>query len=155
VLHFELEIKKYAVSRRIYCLKCYLFSSENDLKMRIYELLNEQGKPRAFEVSNLFLTRNRACQIAASVTGAKVSKRSRVFRDSDDFCEFNIGDETFIIEEPYGDNSRFWIGPKTQSASHALPAIRAKFENHNQWKSPISVIFIGSLIMTIYLYFTG
>lgn len=91
----------------------------------------------AFEVDNFLIGRRQACKIVARTAGTTIIKTSRLFRDSDDFCEFEIGGETFLISEPYGDSSRFWVGPKVPPPSSNLGVIRAAFERHCWWHSPL------------------
>lgn len=105
--------------------------------MRIYPLSSAEGVPHAFEVDNLLLTRGQACKIAESIPGAVIIKRSRLFRDTDDFCEFKIGDDVFVIEEPFGDNSRYWVGPKDAKPSPSLEVVRNAFEAHESWRVPV------------------
>ena len=71
--------------------------------MRVRDLPTTEGKTSAFEISNLLLTRSRACKVVEAIPGAKIIKRSRLFRDTDEFCIFTIGPDEFTIEEPFGD----------------------------------------------------
>ena len=88
--------------------------------MRVRDLPNTEGKTNAFEVSNLLLTRSRACKVAEAIPGTKIVKRSRLLRDTDEFCIFTLGTDEFTIEEPFGDNSRYWIGTKDGKSSQSL-----------------------------------
>lgn len=92
--------------------------------MRTYAIRDKQGNLLAFEISSL-LGRRLARRIAASIPGAKVVKSNP---RSDIFCEFQVADEMFAIEEPFGDNSRFWIGPIDPQRSTAIETIHAHFE---------------------------
>jgi hypothetical protein len=113
--------------------------------MRIYDLQAEDGNLRAFEVENTLLTRGRACRIVESIPGVVVVRRSRLFRDTDDFCEFTLAGETFMIEEPFGDNSRYWVGGKNKSQSFSLQQIRSAFERHKTWEFPLRFLVAASL----------
>lgn len=105
--------------------------------MRIFDIHDADGRLYAFEVSNTLLGRRQACKIAARIAGSTLIKTSRLFRDSDDFCEFEIGGTTYLISEPFGDNSRFWIGPKVPPTGSHLGVIRAAFGRHRWWRSPL------------------
>jgi hypothetical protein len=121
--------------------------------MKIHDLVESASGLGAFEVDNHFLTRRRACRIAASVSGAAVVKTSRLFRDSDDFCHFKIGDATYVIEEPFGDNSRYWIGPKESGRRDDLAVIRAAFAAHQMWKAPLlAACLCGALVLALAAY---
>ena len=45
----------------------------------------------------------------------------------DPFCEFEVGGERFEILEPYGDNSRYLIGPKCGSWIPELESVSKAF----------------------------
>ena len=121
--------------------------------MRVRDLPNSEGKTNAFEVRNLLLTRSRACKVAEGIPGAKVMRRSRLFRDTDEFCIFTIGPDEFAIEEPFGDNSRYWIGTKDGKPSQSLPLVRRAFEDHKSWISPLRTLSAaGAALLAALLY---
>jgi hypothetical protein len=121
--------------------------------MRVRELPSTEGKHHAFEVSNLLLTRSRACRVAEAIPGAKITKRSRLFRDTDEFCTFIIGSDEYAIEEPYGDNSRYWIGTKNGKPSQSLPLVRAAFQEHRAWLPPLRTLSAaGAAVLAALLY---
>jgi hypothetical protein len=121
--------------------------------MHVRDLPSLEGKTRAFEISNLLLTRSRACKVAEAIPGAKIMKRSRLFRDTDEFCIFTIGPDEFAIEEPYGDNSRYWIGTKDGEPSQSLPLVRRAFEEHKSWLSPLRTLSAaGAAVLAALLY---
>jgi hypothetical protein len=121
--------------------------------MRVRDLPSAEGKTNAFEVSNLLLTRSRACKVVEAIPGAKIMKRSRLFRDTDEFCVFSIGRDEFAIEEPYGDNSRYWIGTKDGEPTRSLPLVRRAFEEHKSWRSPLRTLsVVGAALLAALLY---
>ena len=121
--------------------------------MRVCDLPNSEGNTRCFEVSNLLLTRSRACKVAESIPGADIMKRSRLFRDTDEFCIFTVGGEEFAIEEPFGDNSRYRIGTRDGNPSQSLPLVRRAFEEHRSWLSPLRVLSAsGAAFLAVFLY---
>jgi hypothetical protein len=82
--------------------------------MTTYPLYDVERRLFAFEVSNLRISRRGVCRVVQSIPGASLTRRPRVlswFRE-DVFCEFDVDGETYIAEEPWGDNSRYWIGPQ-------------------------------------------
>ena len=46
-----------------------------------------------------------------SIPGAQISRKQRPLRlaGPDDFCEFVVDGKTFLVIEPFGDNSEFWV----------------------------------------------
>ncbi len=115
--------------------------------MRTHILPNTDGAPYAFEISNLLLTRNQACKLVEVIPGAVVVRRSRLFRDTDDFCEFKIGDAVFLIEEPFGDNSRYWVGPKDGKPTSSLDVVRSAFEAHESWRAPVRNVLVLAILL--------
>jgi len=90
------------------------------MRVKVYELKNEGGQVFAFEISKPVGGRRRVCSIVRGIPGAKLTKTPRFlswFRE-EKFCEFDIGDVKFEAFEPFGDNSRFWIGPKDAPTWH-------------------------------------
>jgi len=95
--------------------------------MRIYDLTDTEGRVYAFEVSNVFLPRSIACRVAQRIPGAKLIRGPRIFPSEDDFCEFEIEGVTFVLREPWGDNSRYWIGPKSEGWVPEITRVRDEF----------------------------
>jgi hypothetical protein len=94
--------------------------------MKVYELTNADGRTFAFEIDAPVGGRHAVCWIIRRIPGATLTKTPRLFskfRDGETFCEFELGTVAFQIEEPFGDNSRYWIGPKDSPCWH--PEIEA------------------------------
>ena len=84
--------------------------------MKVYELHNSAGRTFAFEVENTFLGRRGVVRVVRSIPGAVVTRTPKFlswFRE-EQFCEFIVDGREFVAWEPYGDNSRYWIGPKEE-----------------------------------------
>jgi hypothetical protein len=83
--------------------------------MNTYDIgVGSAGSVFAFEVDNFGLGRRGVCRVVAAIEGARILRRPKFlswFRESV-FCEFVIDGEPFQAEEPYGDSSRYWIGPR-------------------------------------------
>jgi len=46
----------------------------------------------------------------------------------EEFCEFEVDSEAFVAWEPFGDNSRYWIGPKDGKWNVQVDKVRAAFQ---------------------------
>jgi hypothetical protein len=82
--------------------------------MKTYDIRDPQDRIFAFEIDNLRVGRHGVCKVVESISGAKIIRRPKFlswFREAE-FCEFVVDGESFVAEEPWGDNSRYWIGPK-------------------------------------------
>jgi hypothetical protein len=82
-------------------------------RFRVYDLRDSEDRVFAFEVNNTFFRRSEVATLVSKIPGARVVKRPHFlrWRDDDQFCEWVINSVTFAAEEPFGDNSRYWIGP--------------------------------------------
>ena len=97
--------------------------------MKIYDLKDASGRAFAFEVSNLLLTRRRACEIVRGIPSATIIAEARFqFPSREDvFCQFEVGGQRFKIWEPFGDNSRYWVGPEPPQWCEQLAVVRDAF----------------------------
>ncbi len=97
--------------------------------MKIYELKDKEGRVFSFEVGNMFLSRRCVCKIVLTIPGAKLIKRpcflSR-FRE-EEFCEFEVDGQIFAACESFGDNTRYWIGPKPEIWKPQIEKIKEAF----------------------------
>jgi len=85
--------------------------------MKIYPIENKEGKLHAFEFEDLNVGRARILNIVTDIPGAVLTRKpKRLFSwyREEVFCEFEINDIAFQINEPYGDNSRYWVGKKEE-----------------------------------------
>jgi len=83
--------------------------------MKTYDLHDDQNRVFAFEIRNLGLGRDGVCRVVETIPGATLVRRPKKFLSwfrEDTFCEFTVDGETYEVEEPFGDNSRYWVGPR-------------------------------------------
>jgi len=114
--------------------------------MRTYPICDiETKKPFAFEIENIYLSANQTAEILRKVEGTSDVRRRRMFESEPDVrVKFRYHEEDYIVLEPYGDNSRYWVGPK-------YPA-KVKFditdlEKHfKEYKPPFLTSIIGDLL---------
>ena len=85
--------------------------SGQDLKL--YDLKDSSGRVFAFEVGNALLGRQGLCRVVNSIPGVRIVRRPRRWTlfDDDRFCEFTLREARFVAWEPWGDSSRYWVGP--------------------------------------------
>jgi hypothetical protein len=107
--------------------------------MTTYDLSVDQGRIFAFEIENMPLGRRGVCRVAKSIPGCTI-KRTPVFFSwfrEDSFCEFEVDGELYEAFEPFGDNSRYWIGPKniteTDRWRPQTKKVREAFEKASHW----------------------
>jgi hypothetical protein len=55
----------------------------------------------------------------------------------EEFCTFEVQGQKFKAWEPWGDSSRYWIGPEAPSWCEQISVVRAAFIRHT---------FLGSIL---------
>jgi len=79
-----------------------------------YPLRRADGSLFAFEVTSTWVSFHSLFKVLRSVDGVTDVKRNFF---NEDRASFNYGGEQWIVNEPFGDNSRYWIGPERGSKS--------------------------------------
>ena len=77
--------------------------------MRTYQLFRDDGSLFAFEVTSAWVSFRALFGALRSVEGVANIKRNYF---NDDRVSFTYGGERWVVNEPFGDNSRYWIGPE-------------------------------------------
>lgn len=96
--------------------------------MRTYDIHTEDGELLAFEVDNLLLMRVGAIRVVKSIPGVKIISARWVREDV--FCRFELSGREFMVEEPWGDNSRYCIGPmEPVEPTEQIKQARAAFQS--------------------------
>jgi len=97
--------------------------------MKIFDVRNADGELLAFEVRNTWLTRPGVARIVRRIPGVQLVRTPHYFqrRAQDEFCEFVVGGATFIAWEPFGDSSRYWIGPRPSRPAPEIAVVRSVF----------------------------
>jgi len=102
--------------------------------MKTTELRNDSGTVTGFSVRSTLLTRWGVPAIVRSILSARVVRKQQAFRlaGPDDFCEFVVDGKTFLVIEPFGDNSEFWVvAEPPEPQCFPLTKVRGAFENYH------------------------
>lgn len=115
-----------------------------------YPILNDGGQPFAFEVENIYLTLSKAAAVLRSVQGVSdIQQRGLFRRPMDVHLRFRYCGEPFVVWEPYGDSSRYWIGPDEPAQLH--PDIGALQTAFDLYRPPFLLRALGNLITLKFL----
>ena len=96
--------------------------------MKTYPILRADGSMLAFEITSGWVTFRPLFKILRSVHGVANVRRNHF---NDDRLSFLYLGEHCVINEPWGDNSRYWVGPKEAAASSLnLTPINQAFQAH-------------------------
>ncbi len=99
--------------------------------MKTYPIRRPDGSLHAFEIGNTFIWMGTIRRILSSVDGVSSTRRQP---RSDDRLAFIFNGDPWIVHEPWGDNSRYWIGP-SDAASHSL-VVEPIHDAFDRYKSP-------------------
>lgn len=114
--------------------------------MKTYPILSENNLPTAaFEIENAFIAVSTIAQILEHIEGVtEVLVKKTFFKSSDVHVEFKYLGQPHIVWEPFGDSSRYWIGPQDGAeAAGNSTAIEQAFKHH---KPPLYRAIIGEVI---------
>jgi hypothetical protein len=98
--------------------------------MKVHDLVDGEGRGYAFEVDNGLLTRNKALKVVSAIPGVKVLRTPKIFDSNEEFAEFELDGVLFKIWEPFGDNSRYWVGPDPPKWCEQIAVVREAFVQH-------------------------
>lgn len=100
--------------------------------MNTRDLRQEGGQLSGFIISNLLLSRRGAIRVASAIPGVTIVRAQRplCLSGPDDFCEFVLQGNTFLVIEPFGDNSEYWVVSEPPEDSPQLAAVREAFASH-------------------------
>lgn len=101
--------------------------------MRTYPILTKEGsRTFAFEVENIYISLATTARIVTAVDGvADVESRKMFSKSSDVHVEFKYRGQPYIVWEPYGDSSRYWVGPKEEANDVGdITALEAAFKRY-------------------------
>jgi hypothetical protein len=108
--------------------------------MRTHPILRDDGTLHAFEVTSAWVTFRPLFKILRSVSGVTDVKRQYF---NDDRVAFIYRGVPFVVNEPWGDSSRYWIGPSDPTGSNT--DLRPLHEAFRQYNNPF-VRFIASIL---------
>jgi len=97
--------------------------------LKLSEIRDEQARIVAFEIENLLLSRRRVARIVETIVGARITLAPRFFSwPKALFCRFEVDGQSFCVEEPFGDNSRYWVGGDPPGWQPAFSKVVTAFE---------------------------
>jgi hypothetical protein len=99
--------------------------------MKTYPILNSKGDLAGFEITSAWITFKPIYRILKSIDGVKDIKR-QLF--SEDHMVFTFRGNNCVINESYGDNSRFWIGLNQIDKDIDITPIHKAFQ---EYQNPI------------------
>ena len=122
--------------------------------MQTYPLFNQAGRLFAFEIENVYVGRRRIGALLARVNDVSEVKVSRSFLPRGDVhVDFLYGGKQYVVWEPWGDSSRFWIGPREESDEPVdIQALEKVFRSY---RPPLATRVLGSIASVTFLSVKG
>lgn len=99
--------------------------------MNTYPDVDERnGQPFAFEIENSYLSLKSIGEVLSKVDGvANIETRPSFGRGwGENRARFKYHGRDFVVWEPHGDSSRYWIGPPREDDRTDIRAIEAAFQ---------------------------
>lgn len=99
----------------------------------------------AFEIQNIYISAWKLGRVLPDIGGVKDFQVPRLFKSRDDIrARFKFGGRDFVVWEPWGDSSRYWIGPQdVDDKSVDISSVRAAVEKYHP---PLLIKVIGDII---------
>lgn len=106
---------------------------------------SESGVKYAFEIEVAYIGPKRIAKLLTDAPDVSKVRVRRLFGpDPEIHVSFNYMDLPYVVWEPYGDNSRFWIGPKDSSITDVnITPVEAIFRDY---RPPLVKRVIGNLL---------
>ncbi len=114
--------------------------------METYPINTNDGTKIGFEIDLVYIGSKRIAQLLSKLDGVTNVRRRRMFDSNKEFhVEFDLYGEAFVVWEPYGDSSRYWICPKDKNLLGQIDIsnLEAAFINY---EPPILIKIFGSLL---------
>jgi len=100
--------------------------------MKTYPTYSDDNKLHSFEIDNARCGRRKAAEIVETIPSVTIIRKPVRFLSwfrEEIFCEFELEGVKFQIDEPFGDNSRYWIGSVHKENSEPIEIVLEAFNN--------------------------
>jgi len=114
-------------------------------KMRTYPSQRESdGRVTAFEIENVYASPGTIARILRGIDSVSDVRKRRPFSAFDEFhIRFCFRGVECVVWEPFGDNSRYWIGPRNVPEPLDLTLVEQAFRDYSP---PIHRKLIGDIV---------
>ncbi len=118
--------------------------------MTTYPIRNQEGLLVAFEIEIVYVGLSRVASLLSSVSGVSGVQVRRLLESSSEVrVRFSYMGSDFVVSEPFGDNSRYWIGPREEvSGPVDVSDIERAFL---RYRPPLIVRVFGDLVSLKFL----
>ncbi len=122
--------------------------------MKTYSSGADTAHLSSFEIEHAFITHRTIARLLNTVDGVSEVRCRPLFASWGDVrIVFKYFGHDYIAEEPFGDNSRYWIGPASADGdatrARDIGAIKLVFDNHSDLAGMF--VFIGVVLTLLAL----
>jgi len=113
--------------------------------MKTHPIFKNQGVVFAFEIENAYIGFRRAGSVLEKVNNVSDITVRRPFSSSSEIhVEFRFKEKAFVVMDPYGDSSRYWIGTRDEAYEPLdVSELRAAF---NAYVPPLFHKTLGDIL---------
>lgn len=103
-----------------------------ELLMKTYPVKDESGVQIAFEIENIYVNYGSIAELLRGLSGVKKISTRKLFSNSEYRVEFEYNGVDCVVWEPFGDNSRYWIGPRNpENEKIDIQKVQALFDSYS------------------------
>jgi hypothetical protein len=101
-------------------------------EMKITPFIDDaSNRPFAFEIENSYISLSTVAALLARTEGVSEVRKRRLFTAWEHVhIWFKYKNIEFVVVEPYGDSSDYWIGPKSEKDRLDISELMLRFELH-------------------------
>ena len=115
--------------------------------MNTYPIHDEKGCLIAFEIENAYIGTKKLASLLSSFPRVSGVSRRKLFSADDEFrVGFDYYDIPFVVLEPFGDSSRYWVGPRGGLAMAISDRVGELEQMMGSYSPPFLMRLIGDIV---------
>ncbi len=111
--------------------------------MIVTSLEDDEGRMYAFEIDNAYISLRTVIRLLRLCDGVEITATRRTFSRDEIHVKFKYEGVDMIVWEPYGDNSKYWVGPEHADECVSVSNLFSVFE---QCKVPTWKGVVGDIV---------
>jgi hypothetical protein len=115
--------------------------------MKTFAIRDEEGRLYAFEVKCHYISLGALTETLSSVESvSNVQRASGASRAEGARINFECGGKSYVVWEPYGDSSRYWVGPMDESEKCGDAQFSAVEVALSEYRTPFIRKVVGDIV---------
>ena len=121
--------------------------------MKTYPLLNDD-KQYAFEIENTYIFLFQVRMLLSKHPGISQVRSKKLFQATDDRMWFIFKGTEYVLHEPYGDNSRYWVGPVNEKEVSFVSEVEQIFKEFSPKLLIKKWLMVAFIMIPLWGYFS-